>query len=115
MSCLFHSMSAFLKEDPQVIRNKICDYLQTNPTIMDMSASDIIFFDSGKQLDDYVRNMRLSHVWGGAIEIAACIRIWNRPIRVRVERTGEFIDFTAPNCDGIPMTFRWTGGHYDPI
>jgi hypothetical protein len=115
MSCLFNSMSHFLNENPQEIRNKICDYLEQNPTIMDMSASDIIMFESGQTLENYIHSMRMPHIWGGAIEIAACVRIWNRPIIVRVDRTGEYITFTADGCEGNEMRFRWTGGHYDPI
>ena len=35
MSCLFNSLSYFIKEDSYIIRNKICDYLEQNKKIID--------------------------------------------------------------------------------
>ena len=35
MSCLFNSLSYFIKESSCQIRQKICDYLQSNLPIMD--------------------------------------------------------------------------------
>ena len=47
MSCLFNSMSYFLKEDSNIIRQKICDYLENNDKIMDgIETKEILSMDS---------------------------------------------------------------------
>ena len=70
MSCLFNSMSYFFKEDSQIIRNKICDYLQENKPIIDGLDTKFIL---SMENSNYINNMRNSSSWGGAIEIQASI------------------------------------------
>jgi hypothetical protein len=121
MSCLFNSMSRHLSEDPQAIRNKICDYLAINPmTDMGLSVSEIIHLESGSGLEEYIRSMRSPCTWGGAIEIAAAVQIWNCSFHVKVERTGHWIEFIKDpslNKDESLNKYglSWTGGHYEPL
>ena len=39
MSCLFNSFSRLLSQDPQAIRNRICDYLEAGEPIMMASTT----------------------------------------------------------------------------
>jgi hypothetical protein len=115
MSCLFNSMSRHFGEDPQIIRNKICDYLSTNPmTEMGLHISEIIQIESGKNLEEYIHSMRSPCTWGGAIEIAAALQIWNCSFHVKVERTGNWIEFIKENAQQ-KYGLSWTGGHYEPL
>lgn len=117
MSCLFNSMSRLFPgaPNPQEIRNKICDYLAANPTIIDLSMSDIIQADgSSPDLQSYVQRMRSPSTWGGAIEIAAASQLWNCSFQVKVERTGNWIEFIHPEAQAT-YNLSWTGGHYEPL
>ena len=70
MSCLFNSLSYFIKENRNDIRQKICDYIEQNKPIMDgLDTKDIINYEG----PNYIQKMRNTSTWGGAIEIqAAC-------------------------------------------
>ena len=118
MSCLFNSFSRLIGEPPQTIRGKICDYLATDPALMeDLSASVVVLVESGQALEPYVARMRSASTWGGAIEIRAFVQLWRRPVRVLTVRGRRWIEFpccsstdTGPECK-----LSWTGGHYEPM
>jgi hypothetical protein len=117
MSCLFNSMSRLFPDapNPQEIRNKICDYLATSPTLMDISMSEIINADgSFPDLTSYIQRMRSPCTWGGAIEIAAASELWNCSFQVKVEKTGNWIEFLKKNSSHI-YKLSWSGGHYEPL
>ena len=117
MSCLFNSMSRLFpnNQNPQEIRNKICDYLAANPqTSMGLSVSEIVKLESGQELDSYIQRMRSTCTWGGAIEIAAAAELWNCSIYVKVERTGKWIEFLKEGSE-TKYGLSWSGGHYEPI
>ena len=114
MSCLFNSFSAIVGEPPQAIRGRICDWLATDPALLeDLSASVVSVVESGLPLDRYVERMRSPGTWGGAIEIRAFVHLWNRPVRVWVIRTRRWIEF--PCSEGVECRISWTGGHYEPM
>jgi len=119
MSCLFNSLGALIGENPQAIRGRICDWLATDPAIIeDLSASIVIAIESRQMLVHYVSRMRSPATWGGAIEIRSFVRLWQRPVRVWAIRARRWIEFpldagvtaTGPEC-----RLSWTGGHYEPI
>ena len=115
MSCLFNSMNYFFKEDSQVIRNKICDYLQQNQPIIDGLDTNFILSMEGP---NYINNMRNPSVWGGAIEIQAACNIWNTKINVVNIRNSnqkniEFQPVKGTANNNISVT--WSGGHYEPV
>ena len=132
MSCLFNSMSHFIKEDwgPHGIRQRICDYLQNNLPIIDgMETRDVLQLEAPSS-EHYISNMRNSSTWGGAIEIQCACNIWNARIIVNDMRFGnrnnrninnskkiEFLPLRL-NIDSIipPLEFEleWSGGHYEP-
>lgn len=136
MSCLFNSMSHFIKEDggPHAIRQRICDYLQNNLPILDgMETRDILQLEA-PSYEHYISNMRKSSTWGGAIEIQCACNIWNARIVVRDIRNGnrnngnmnknnkiEFLPLHANAITSIhskliklDFELEWSGGHYEP-
>lgn len=117
MSCLFNSFSALIGEPAQAIRGRICDFLATDPALLDdLSASLVIAIESGKQLVPYVQTMRSPSTWGGAIEIRAFVQLWKRAVKVYVIRTRRWIEFPYTGSDaGSECKISWTGGHYEPI
>jgi hypothetical protein len=114
MSCLFNSFSALVGEPAQGIRAKICDWLATDPLLMeDMSASVVALIESGQPLNQYVARMRSSSTWGGAIEIRAFVHLWKRPVKVWAIRYKRWIEF--PCSSGSECRLSWSGGHYEPM
>ena len=118
MSCLFNSLGRLVGEPPQAIRGRICDWLATDPALMeDLSASMVVAFD-GMALPSYVARMRSPATWGGAIEIRAFVHLWRRPVRVWAIRGRRWIEFpldTEVSAAGGECKLSWTGGHYEPI
>ncbi len=65
MSCLFNSLSFFIKDDSFKIRQTICDYLHENKPIIDgLDTSEILQYEN----DNYIQNMRNTSTW----EINCC-------------------------------------------
>ena len=115
MSCLFNSLSYFIKEDGYDIRLKICDYLENNFTIIeDLDTKYVLDLDSV----DYIKNMKNISTWGGAIEIQVACNIWKLRIIVndiqnhRENNKIEFIPIN--NIYEKTIELYWNGGHYEP-
>jgi len=115
MSCLFNSLSRFFKtKSAQEIRQDICSYLESNKPIMDgLETKWILDLDE----PNYIKKMRRSTTWGGAIEIQAACCLWKLRVRIKDRTTGRWIEF-------IPLTgiakhtieIEWIGqNHYEPI
>jgi hypothetical protein len=116
MSCLFNSISYFVKENSFIVRNKICDYLQNNGKIIDGLETDFVLNLENK---NYISKMRNPSVWGGAIEIQAACNIWNLCIIVKNKRGNENSEIEFLPLQQSDTTnkiyLEWTGGHYEPI
>jgi hypothetical protein len=115
MSCLFNSLSYFLKIDSYTIRQIICDYLEQNKKIIDGLDTQFIL---NIENNNYIENMRRPNTWGGAIEIQAACNLWNVKIVVYNKRDVnnsiiEFLPITSIYKGTINI--EWTGGHYEPI
>jgi len=117
MSCLFNSISHFVDGNGQAVRQKICDYLQKNNKIIDGLDTKFILDMESK---DYVKKMRLSNTWGGAIEIQGACNIWNLKIVVKNIKHNkknnvdiEFLPVGSVFNKTIHLT--WSGGHYEPV
>ena len=115
MSCLFNSLSYFIKEDDYDIRLKICNYLENNFTIIeDLDTKYVLELDSV----DYIQNMKNISTWGGAIEIQVACNIWKLRIIVndiqnyRENNKIEFIPIN--NIYEKTIELYWNGGHYEP-
>lgn len=120
MSCLFVSLGHFVNINDHDLRTKICDFLATNPAIIDdMKCSEIIQFQSdipATDLETYICKMRNQCVMGGAIEISAFTKMFNINVKVKSSRlcdNGSVIEFVSAN-ENKWITLRWTGNHYDP-
>ncbi len=115
MSCLFDSLSYFLRIDSWSIRQVICDYLQQNKPIIDgIATTDILTYEG----QDYISHMRRTATWGGAIEIQCACVIWNTRINVwnyrdHSQQAIEFVPLSGNPARTIDI--YWTGGHYEPL
>ena len=128
MSCLFNSFEACLKlysisDSSNTMRQKICDYLLTNPILMDdINAETIISWDSNLSLKDYVQRMRLTSTWGGALEIRCFVNLYDFDVEVVNIRNlnlqnitlKQIIEFVKPNTKG-KIRITWSGNHYEPL
>jgi hypothetical protein len=116
MSCLFDSLSFFVKRPSSEIRNEICDYLEKDPLLMDdVLASKIIEVESGKTLQEYVALMRHTSTQGGAIEINVFIKLWKLSVFVFSQPTHRWIEFINPDDPTNIIRLVWFGNHYAPI
>ena len=127
MSCLFNSMSHFIKEDggPNGIRQRICDYLEKNlPILEGMETHDVLQLEAPTAAH-YISKMRNPSTWGGAIEIQCACNIWNARINVHDIRTrnnnnnNNKIEFLPLRCENaqlysLELQLEWSGGHYEP-
>jgi hypothetical protein len=117
MSCLFQSLSSFISGmDEKEMRQKICDYLETNPDLIeDLSLQDLLRCDNVDQ-KDYVRIMRNDYAWGGALEIKAFCEIFMMAVEVRIQSTGKSVLF-RPHYHPYfsKICIEWQGCHYVPL
>ena len=128
MSCLFNSLSRFTPGvSSSELRTKICDYLAKDslgelniPNTCSVESNDIKPSDvaklEGMTLEQYITKMRLPSTWGGALEIAAFIRLYNMNVEVINirDRNSKSIDFVVPG-NTKKVRISWNGGHYEPI
>ena len=113
MSCLFDSLSFFLKIESYKIREQICNYLELNNPIIEGLETTIVL----KLEDpDYIRKMRSSTTWGGSNEILAACNIWNLKVNVHMHRKGNIMQFfPLSGCYNRTADIIWYGNHYDPL
>jgi hypothetical protein len=118
MSCLFNSLSYFIKEDSYKIRQTICAYLEENKPIIDgLETHDVLMIESINP-NTYITKMREVSTWGGAIEIQCACNIWNLQINVSNYRDAgnRIIEFVPINGNiANTVNIYWNGGHYEPI
>lgn len=115
MSCLFDSLSYFIKLDSFTIRNIICNYLEQNNKIIDgLDTEFILSLDMPKE--EYIKQMKKRYTWGGAIEIQAACNIWNTKIIVHNRTNKNSIIEFLPINNKYKYTIEliWTGAHYEP-
>jgi hypothetical protein len=116
MSCLFNSLSYFIKKDSNYIRQKICDYLEQNNNIIEGLDTKFILSLDNK---NYIKRMRMNETWGGAIEIQAACNIWNLRIiihNIRDNKKNKMIEFVPVNNDyTYTIHLSWSGNHYEQI
>lgn len=116
MSCLFDSLSTFVNQSSYALRQKICDYIQSNNEIMkDVSNADLINWTSNTNIDEYISTMRSPATWGGAIEIKAFCDIFTTNVRVRSLPNGRVIEIMCKDNTINWVNLIWTGGHYTPV
>ena len=119
MSCLFKSLAHFVVNndsdgppDEHEIRRLICDYLQTNPIVLDdLKVSDCIW-EKGMALDKYVRCMRSPETWGGSLEIKAFADMFKTQITV-IGPGGPSV-YHPRGTTLSEITLIYNGQHYEP-
>lgn len=111
MSCLFDSLSRFLLINSFQLRQHICNYLENDPSLYDeIKASDWIFWEYNTNLNNYVRNMRQHHIWGGGIEIKSFCNIYN--VQVNVHLQYKTISFYPNSFIDKIININYTGNHF---
>ncbi len=118
MSCLFDSLSYFtLSEDANSLREKITNFIHQDPIMIspDIRLSHILQSEN-TNLEQYVRTMRLSDTWGGAIEIKAFCELFQVPVKVEIEADKRQIEFIPTRMrQGQKTIFiSWNGNHFVP-
>ena len=120
MSCLFESLSVFLKQgenktvSAKELRQEICNYLEKNPKILDdIEFSEIAKWESNMKINDYIRKMRMQNTWGGAIEIRCFCIMYNT--NVVVKYNNKNIVFNPIQKSNNIIYLNYNGSHYTPI
>src|SRR5258708_2665631 len=109
MSCLFDSFCHFVQQSSNSIRQTICDYLETNPKLIDdLSFNEICAADN---IDPkvYIETMRQHSTCGGAIELRAFVSIYNFNVYIHSTPNNRVIEFVK-NKDRPWIKIQWTGG-----
>jgi hypothetical protein len=87
-SCLYHSLAYGLRPIQNVsaanLRKQIASFMEKTPDveIADTPLSDWVKYDSGASAGEYAKMMSYGSRWGGAIEMAACTRLFNVNVHV---------------------------------
>ena len=116
MSCLFRALSYFHEGvSTAQMRDTICHHLSQNPILGGAPAADMISWETGMQLGQYVNRMRSSTEWGGAIEIKAYCDIFRRNVRMYSQPNRKDIEFLAEDKQSTWVSIHWTGNHYEPL
>jgi hypothetical protein len=110
--------------DESQLRKTICDYISTNPKILDNYRVSETIWETDISLDDYVQNMRNPSTWGGALEITAFCNIYKMDVVVHHTLTDKITEFKSLNTQKIktPQGLLYTiqlhliynGNHYEP-
>jgi len=114
MSCLFDSISYFLKIESSKIRDQVCNYLEDNNTIIDGLETKMVL---NMEDSNYISKMRSTTTWGGSNEILAACNIWKIKINVYLHNSGnKKIEFIPLNGSYIKIAnIVWFGNHYEPL
>ena len=112
MSCLFNSLSKFVNISSQDLRKQICDYLRSNPSILDdIKVSEVIKWENGMDIHNYINKMEQQSTWGGGIEIKCFCEIYQIGVIVfHNNRQIEFIPSSGRYKSVVNLNY--TGNHY---
>lgn len=117
MSCLFNSVGSLIGRDPQMVRQEVADFLSNNKqlNLNDMVLEDWIKFsqENTESVDDYIRSMRSSSVWGGCLEMICMTLMYN--IRIHVQLQGTDTEIVVGNAANSPVRVLYNGAHYTPM
>jgi OTU-like cysteine protease len=116
MSCLFQSLCSFVGCTHESLRQRIVDYLSTNPELMeDVAAKDIVQWGEDKSLEAYVEEMKRTSVWGGSIEIKAFCDLFKMRVVVHIKNGGRVVEFTGLSQANGTVHIHWNGSHFEPM
>lgn len=121
MSCLFDSLGEALNLPGNIIRNDICNYLETNPyLIKDVPFQNIVGWmndnEDGMSMNEYIERMRQASTWGGGTEIKSFVNMTGLNVIVistRHEDRGKYMLFSSEDStDKRVIVLHWNGSHY---
>lgn len=114
MSCLFESLGKSVNINPTELRKIICDYIDTNPKLLDdLTAEQVIFFTENVPLVRYTSRMRHSHAWGGAIEIKAFCELFRKAVVVAVTYTRKYFEVIPESGFTTRVVITYNGSHFE--
>lgn len=118
MSCLYRALAHFIPgAQTEQLRDMLCEYLATDPDLGGGKASEMVPWETGMQLPNYVQQMRQRGRWGGAIEIKAFCDLFGMNVKVHSFPNRRTIDFVTNKSKSKVSwaEISWTGNHYEPI
>ena len=114
MSCLFNTLSQFVNLNGRDLRSNICNYMSTNPIIIDeIKIGDFLKGDTDN-IKEYVEKMSSTSTWGGGIEIKLFCNMYNKVVMVHNTQDGKDIEFLpfGKNSKEDVINVKWNGSHY---
>ena len=118
MSCLYRALAHFVPGvATEQLRGMLCEYLSNDPVLGGSKASEMVPWETGMSLQQYVQRMKNMGQWGGAIEIKAFCDLFRMNVKVHSFPNRRVIDFISENPKGPDpwIEVSWTGNHYEPI
>jgi hypothetical protein len=104
-------------ESADTVRAKVVDYLSLNPTLLgDIKSNDAMQWESGSCPQSYIQHMRQPSTWGGALEISAFSKLYNKNVIVHNIRDSntQIIRFSNPSAKSS-IGVSWNGHHYEAV
>lgn len=91
-NCLYYSLGLAFKKSQQELRQIISDYLLKNRKKKEngMALEEWVKLEKDSDLDNYVRVMRCSGVWGGNMEISVSSKIFKVNIFILEKREKKY-------------------------
>lgn len=120
-ACLFESLCRFSNRNHQELRETICDFLEEKPTLGEYKVGDdILKFEMGENLEEYIKEMRKLDTWGGAIEIQAFCELTGVKVVVLAlesptNKKRSAYEHLPKNWKNGTLFILYTGNHFEPI
>ncbi len=117
MSCLFDSLSPFVGKSSELLRQEVCDYIDSGVSIFDdTSNDDMIAWLANISKANYISSMRRTSTWGGALEIKAFCDMYKKNVRIQSLPNNRDIECLGRGADPRDwITVAWSGGHYSMV
>ena len=115
MSCLFVALARFIPGTTATqLRHDICDHLSENPMLNDLRASEYVKIETGETLEIYIKRMRSTLTWGGALEIKAFCDMQTAHCFIWLNN-GNKIEFTynSARTTRRVVHISWNGSHFE--
>ena len=117
---MFISIGQLIHRPHQTVRADICSYMtqHLHHTHQGVALQDWIKWQEGSpDPHTYIRNMRHSSTWGGAMELAVATQVYNADILVTNHWGKTVAEFKwKEDCTARrTLHLQWTGAHYEPL
>jgi hypothetical protein len=115
MSCLFHSIGAFIGRDADRTRRDIVEFMTLHAAdveVNDLTLEQWILYGEDTGLEEYVGRMQARNEWGGCIEIVCATVLYDVCVDLYLSRTGRWMQIGDPSKRHIAISY--TGSHYTP-